>query len=58
MLSTAMLTPFAFAAIALAGDILGFTEVVSPPAQVNATEPSVAVAAAAPRWYGRIRAAC
>src|SRR3989442_7207555 len=43
ILSAAMLAPFTFAAIALAGDILGFTEEVSPSAQLNATEPSVAV---------------
>ena len=43
ILSAALLTPLTFAAIALAGDILGFTEEVSPPAQLNATEPSVAV---------------
>jgi hypothetical protein len=43
LLSAAVLTPLPYAAIALAGDILGFTEQVSPPAQTNATEPSVAV---------------
>jgi len=43
VLSAAILTPFTFAAMALAADILGFTEQVSPPAQTNATEPSVAV---------------
>jgi len=32
LLSAAILTPFTYAAIVLAGDILGFTEQVSPPA--------------------------
>jgi hypothetical protein len=43
LLSAAVVTPFTYAAIVLAGDILGFTEQISPPAQTNATEPSVAV---------------
>ena len=43
LLSAAVLTPFTYAAIVLAGDILGFTEQVSPPAQLNATEPYIAV---------------
>jgi len=43
LLSAAMLTPFTYAAIVLAGDLLGFTEQVSPPAQTNATEPYIAV---------------